>query len=721
MTFQFWIPIVAVILLAAAYLAYSRTTPHVEGQLRLVLTGLRVAAFTCLVLILLDPRCVRNVEQEERARVIALVDRSASMALPAGRWDDPDPRSRFAEARRLLGLLGKDVSVGGGEIETVFFSNGLTTAPAPPDTVAPDGQGTDIVRSLHDAVRRFEGDHVTAVVIFSDGVETEDRLVRRALPDVPVFAVGFGDTTPPEDVRIKDVDYNSVVRVPSRSPIRATIAYTGSREKRATVSLYEGDRVLFERQVRLSPGQSEIEEEFSVHFREPGRRQFRVSVDVDGSDAEPENNDRDIVVEAEKAKAKILIVDLEPEWELHFLTDLLRRDQAYDFDVFSLPGREGPAIGRVKGPGAFLTALAESDAVVLVSVDDAFFTGEVAARLKRFVRERGGGLLVLPGNASLFERPRAWNRLGDLLPVSGKAPFRWNLEYTSVTPGAQASDNPITTHLLPLLSQSEWQERSPLLGYYAAVAPKNVGEVLLNVKGHRLPAMTYQTQGKGRVAVVSAGPLWRWKFLSDNNSIYDEIFSRMLDVLSRGEETDRFVVSAKKNVFDTGENPVVFAELFNEKMQPVTSAPVRLEVSRLHEGGAETPLERLTMRRDAAQNTRFRAVVPTLPPGRYLVRGEADLPGRTITSKAHEIQVSGTSVEYRRVQQDRPALVGIALRTGGRYSRASVEGIARRIDLDPRETETVSETTLRTSLLLFFLILTLLGAEWMLRKRAGMI
>jgi hypothetical protein len=673
------------------------------------------------VLILLDPRCVRNVEQEERARVIALVDRSASMALPSGSPEEPGPQSRFTAARRLLDALDQDVSAAGGEIETVFFSNGLTAAPAPGDTVTPDGQGTDIVRSLHDAVRRFEGDHVTAVVIFSDGVETEDRLVRRALPDLPVFAVGFGDTTPPEDVRIKDVDYNSVVRVPSRSPIRATIAYTGAREKRATVSLYEEDRVLFERQVRLSPGQSEIEEEFSVHFREPGRRQFRVSVDVDGSDAEPENNDRDIVIEAEKAKARILIVDLEPEWEFHFLTDLLRRDQAYDFDVFSLPGREAPAVGRVKDPDAFVAALAESDAVILASLNDAFLTGEVAAGLKRFVRDRGGGLLVLPGNASLFERPRAWNRLGDLLPVSGKAPFRWNLEYTSVTPGAQASANPITTHLLPLLSQSEWQERSPLLGYYAAVAPKNVGEVLLNVKGSRLPAMTYQTQGKGRVAVVSAGPLWRWKFLSDNNSIYDEIISRMLDVLSRGEETDRFVVSAKKNVFDAGENPIVFAELFNEKMQPVTSAPVRLEISRLDQAGEETPLQQLTMRRDAAQNTRFRAVVPALSPGRYLVRGEADLPGRTITSKAHEIQVSGTSVEYRRVQQDRSALVGIALRTGGRYSEAAIEGIARRIDLTPRDTETVSETTLRTSLLLFLLILALLGGEWMLRKRAGMI
>jgi hypothetical protein len=442
---------------------------------------------------------------------------------------------------------------------------------------------------------------------------------------------------------------------------------------------------------------------------------------VEGPDAEMDNNARDIVVEAEKARAKILIVDLRPQWELHFLTDLLRQEQAYDFEVFSLPSRSASPVGEVKRPDAFLSELAESDAVVLASIDESFMSGEVVSGLKRFVREGGGGLLVLPGDASLFERPNAWRRLGDLLPVRGNPPFRWNLEYTSVLPGAQASTNPITTHLLPMLSQTEWQERSPLLGYYSAVASKNVGEVLLNVKGRRIPAMTYQNQGKGRVAVVSAGPLWRWKFLSDNNAVYDEVMSRMMDVLSRGEETDRFVVTAKKNVFDAGENPVVFAELFNEKMQPVTSAPVRLEVSRLGEDGKEAPLEQVAMRRDAAQNTRFKATLPTMQPGRYLVRGRADLPGRSISSKAHEIQVSATSVEYRRVEQDRTTLVGIALRTGGRYSNGSIEGIAGNVDAQPRATEAVSEITLRTSALLYLLILVLLSAEWMLRKRAGMI
>ena len=377
MTFQFWIPIVALILLAVAYVAYDRTTPRVTGRLRLVLTALRTAAFLCLVLILFDPRCVRTVNQDEKAKVLALVDRSASMQLPVGAWDQAQPGSRFQTARALSRDLTDEVASAGGEVETLFFSNGVSPSPAAGDTVTPDGQGTDIVQSLHDAVRRYEGEHVTAVVVFSDGVDTEERLVRRALPDLPVFTVGLGDTTPPEDVRIKDVDYNSMVRVPSNSPIHATVDYTGSREKRAALRLTENGRTVFEQELRLSPATREMTVDIPVDYRASGRRQFRLSVDVDGYDAENENNQRDIVVEAEKAKAKILIVDLEPGWELHFLTDLLRRDQAYDFEVFSLPGRSAPPVGNVKRPDAFVGELANCDAVVLASVDESFFSGDV--------------------------------------------------------------------------------------------------------------------------------------------------------------------------------------------------------------------------------------------------------------------------------------------------------------------------------------------------------
>ena len=113
----------------------------------------------------------------------------------------------------------------------------------------------------------------------------------------------------------------------------------------------------------------------------------------------------------------------------------------------------------------------------------------------------------------------------------------WSLFHKSLITEFLFEAGEFQFHLLPLLGQTEWQERSPLLGYYAGVSPKSVGEVLLNVQGRRSPAMTYQTLGKGRVAVVSAGPLWRWKFLSDNNAVYNEIMARLLDVLSRGRRS----------------------------------------------------------------------------------------------------------------------------------------------------------------------------------------
>lgn len=719
-SFRFWIPVMTAVLVAVAYIAYHRTTPEVPGRLRWLLVGLRTGAFLLLMIVLLDPRYVRTVAHDEPAKVVAAVDRSASMALPVSGWDAGEADSRFATALDLERRLEREVRRAGGEYERVYFSKELLAAPG--DTVDADGQGTDIITTMEQIRRRNEGEHLVGVVLFSDGVETEERIVRRAAPDVPVFAVGLGDTAAPEDVRIRDVDYNPIVRVPSQTSIRADLSYTGQREKRVRLELREGNRVVFAKDTVMTPAAPELTQEIPVRFVEEGRRAFDLSVEVVGRDIEPENNRREIVIEAEKAQAKIVIVDMHPEWELHFLTEFLKRDQTFDFDLVTRANRQPPELGRLKKPDEFVASLEDCDAVVLVSVTEDMFDASAVAAVKRFVRDRGGGLLILPGTSSLFERPAIWRRFDELLPVQGTPPFRFNLQYTSVLPGAQAGANPITAHLLPIFSQTEWQERSPLLGYYAAVSAKSVSDVLLSVKGRSLPAVTYQTVGKGRVAAVSAGPLWRWKFLSENNAVYDEMISRMLDVLSRGEETDRFVLVAKKNVFDAGESPVLFAELFNEKMQPITGAPMQLEVARVEADGEETPLDLVAMTRESAENTRFKASLTPLQPGHYIVRGVAELPDRTINSQPVAVQISSTSVEFQRVNQDRRNLSTMARRSGGAYAvPADFTNLAAGLPIADRTVQSISELTLRTSLILFILILLLLSVEWLLRKRAGMI
>jgi hypothetical protein len=192
-------------------------------------------------------------------------------------------------------------------------------------------------------------------------------------------------------------------------------------------------------------------------------------------------------------------------------------------------------------------------------------------------------------------------------------------------------------------------------------------------------------------------------------------------VLSRGEKSERFLLAVKKSVFDAGEPLVLFADIFDKKMQPVTAVPVRVAVSRV-EGNIEIPLQTVSMEREGAQSTRFKTLIQPLPPGIYRLRGDASLEDRMLASSPIEIKVSSVSVEYRRVHQDRGVLSSIARRTGGNFVfPGDLERITGEIPLEQRETDISAEFALRTSAIVFSLILLLLGLEWIVRKRAGMV
>ena len=290
-----------------------------------------------------------------------LVDRSASMSLPASAASS---ETRFDAATKTAASLAKAIDDRGAHAETVYFSDGAHFDDA--DSVRPDGQGTHLVRALEDVARRFEGEHLAAAVVFGDGIETEASLVRRAPPALPTWAVGFGDTLAPNDVRVAAVDYSPIVRAPSRAIIEATLASTGPATKRVRVRLTEGSRALFTADTTLAPGVSEATLRIPVRVTEPGRRELVLSVESPGTDSRADNNRRDIVIEVEKARAKILIVDLTPSWELSFMTALVAHDPAYECEVFVSSKRPAAPVGRVKRPDEFVAALADADAIVLV-------------------------------------------------------------------------------------------------------------------------------------------------------------------------------------------------------------------------------------------------------------------------------------------------------------------------------------------------------------------
>jgi hypothetical protein len=179
---------------------------------------------------------------------------------------------------------------------------------------------------------------------------------------------------------------------------------------------------------------------------------------------------------------------------------------------------------------------------------------------------------------------------------------------------------------------------------------------------------------------------------------------------------------SQKNVYDSGEAPTITAELFDEKMQPVTGAPVRLELTRVEADGDEVPLNILSMQREGSDNPRYRVELPPMTAGTYRLRGEAEMSGRVVTSESVDISVSEVSVEFQRVAQDRLNLIRVASQSRGAYtSAAGAAALARRIPLESQTIGSTSEVALRTSIIVFVAILVLLAVEWVIRKRLGMV
>jgi hypothetical protein len=707
-----------ILLLAAAFFSYYRTVPPLSRRLRYSLVSVRAAAFMLLAILFLDPRCVRRSTATDDALVVSLIDKSASMSLKAdGR--QPDSPTRFDRAVTLAARMDSSVSARGARTAAYYFAGSVL--PERGDSIRPDGQGTDIAGSLDALSEKLEGENCTAIILFSDGMETGSHIVTGSLPSVPVFTVGLGDTSRPEDVRLKDVDYNPIVPAPSRNTIRATLSNTGGAAKRVHMRLTEGGSVLFEKDLRVEGGGADHTEEIPLEITAAGRRVCELQIDVDGYDAEPANNRREIAVDAEKADIKILIVDMLPTWEHYFFTGLLGREETVSFDVVGSPSGPGGR-GKTIDPRDFASVLPRYDVLVLGTMTENLIGPAEAAAIERFIVSDGKGMLVLPGPASLFECPASWRLLEPVLPAACNPPCAFTFEYTAVVPGEQAALHPATMDLMPILTQTEWQERNPLLGYHARVSSKAGTQVLLKTRKHDSPALVYARSGSGRVAVLVSGPLWRWEFLPEQGTVYDQLVSKLVDVLARGEEAELFSLTTRKSVFESGEPVVLSAELFDRRMQPITGVPVHAELSKLDEQGQALPLARIAMNREGAQSSRFKASLPSLSPGTYRIRGRADLADRTTVSPEIEITVSSVSVEFQNVVQDAGKLEAIARRTGGVYVDAStVERIVKDVPVDSRVRRTTAEVPLRTSALLFALVLTLVCVEWIIRKRAGMI
>ena len=714
--------------LGLAWLGYRSTTPPLHATLRAAFVALRTTAFFILLLVLASPVLDRVRHEPQRPRIALLVDESASMsvvdaaATPHTRWERAQ-----AGVRAVHAVLGdEDVAV-----EVVPFA--AQSEPALDPTAylesarAVNGGATDIVGPLRATADRLAGDNLQAIVLISDGRPTRGGLDAGSVAGLgrPVFVLGVGDTLRAADLAIDRCEYAPVAYMESEALLQVRVENSGFRGKSTALRLLEGERELFRQDLHFDQDHGRTQVEIPLQLHEPGRKSLRLVLDPQAGEQDERNNAREIRIEVLKNRLRILCVAARPDWDVGFLARVLRDDPSIDLTLVHANDRgtllrsdDGTPFALPLVPRAFQ----DWDLFVLggmgQAVPPSFFAGVGAAV------EAGKGLLVLAGRESIYTASGGFEALAAVLPVqrSARQPVRYGVHGARLSP--QGRLHPVTAALTSVADAAgTLATLPPLLGRHAEAQPKP-GALALVVSDDAAaaPVLVVGRYGSGHTAAWTAFPTWRWGF-SDGaarRQAHTEFASHLVRWLTQPQDVQRVQVRTTKPVYEGGEPVEFVGQVLDAQLQPVPDAEVRLEIRR-RDDGRET-LATLLLERRAARPGEYAGARAGLAPGEYTAEAIASWQGSEAGRDTTAFTVESYSVEFANTTQDVDFLRELSERTGGRY--AAVDDAAALARDLPRNVQPLllhSEIEVWNSAWLFVAFVAVLAAEWLLRKRRGLL
>jgi putative glutamine amidotransferase len=354
-------------------------------------------------------------------------------------------------------------------------------------------------------------------------------------------------------------------------------------------------------------------------------------------------------------------------------------------------------------------------------VEASYFTPAQKELLQQFVDRRGGGLLFLGGRASLADGGWGSSSLADLLPVllpNKKGTFHRDPATASLTPvGAES----IITRLVedPAGNVERWKKLPYLMDYQEAGAPKPGAVVLaeLTAANRKMPLLVTENYGRGRTAVLATGGTWRWQM---SQSLEDQTHEQFWQQLLRwlvGDTPGRVVGSVPNQMlFDDG-RVQLSADVRDKNFLPAADAHVEAHV--LGPGGTAAQIE---MTPDPNAPGTFHAEWTAEQSGSYLTeitatRDKEEL-GRDVLTFA---RMDGVAENFH-TGQNRDLLEKLSVETGGRYWKPQeLSKLPGEISYSEAGITVRDTKELWNMPIIFLLLVALRSAEWLLRRKWGVV
>ena len=729
---------------AATFVEYRRPLSPLTRVQRGTLAALRALVLTALVLFLFRPIVLLPPAGLRDAVVPILIDASRSMRLT-----DADNQSRIARAvslvkSELLPPLASQFST-----EVYAVGEGLTAAS--PDRVQADAPRTDLSGALAAVRERYRGQRVAGIVLISDGGDTGAGLpadarsakVGGAGGGAPVYAIGVGSPDGPRDREVRGLVAGDPRLDQAKVDLHVTAISSGFGRTPFALRLLANGQVVETRRIVPTADGSPIDELFSVSPDPINPTVYTADVPGDPSEAVVENNARSVLLSPPARKRRLLAIEGAPGFEHSFITRAWAADSELDVDSVTRKGKNGDGIDTFfvqagAGRAAALTTgfparrelLYGYDAIVVANLESDFFTRAQLSMMADFVSERGGGLLVM-GGRSFSQRGLSGTALEDVLPVEMndrrgglvRAAFAPDdparPEYNKVTPTAEGETHPIMRlGATPADTRKEWAAL-PALASSAPLGGPRPGATVLAVAtapgGGLHPVVAVQRYGQGRSMVFAGEAAWRWKMLLSSTDRSFEFFWRQAARWLASPSPDPVAITLP-DAPEPGDAISIDVDARDASFAGVPDASVDATVS--GPGGDPAPVK---LRHADPSSGRFTAAFRPDRAGLYRVHAEARKGTTPLGTADRWLYVGGADREFADPRLNEGFLRRVARDSGGRYVRA---GDAKQVVSWLQTTAPQDAAPERRDLWhepwAYAFVLTLLSAEWVLRRRWGL-
>lgn len=661
-----------VLALAVSYYFYFYKTTYPKDKVHKQLFGLRALTFFLLTLFFINPKIKNNTYQVQKPNLILGVDQSQSIPFLK---ENETVKKVFSSLKADKNLSDKF------NIQSFAFGTSVRES----DTVKFDDNQTNISEAVDHFNKLF--DKNSALIILSDGNQTNGIDYQYYKSKFPIYALVAGDSALYADIKISQINYNNVTFLGNHFPVEVFLDYNGKDEVNTIFKVSENGKLLYTMPLKFSANNKSEILHFELESGKAGAHQYVAEISRLKDEKNLINNRQYFSINTLSDQSNILIISNFNHPDLGALKRSIESNKQHKVEV-------------IIGDGKLLN-LKKYQLIIA-------YQPHVSQKLffEKLQKEKVATFIITGSQTD-------W----DFLNKAQVAFHKNNSNQTeSYFPYLNNTFEPF------IIEEIDFETFPPLLSNSGSIRFSSKPQILLyskvnNINTPEVLMATYNENNR-RGAVLFGSDLWKWRMASFNKNQrfddFDNLFNNLVQYLAEYQSKKQLKVDYKPVLY--ANEPAEFkVQFFDETNHFDKRGQLEIELSQENSKIKTYPL--------VLSENQYNINLNDLDAGNYNFKIKERQSGIFIEGK---FVLLSFPIEHQFINANYSKLKNLTITNNGdAFLLRDYKSLMTKLIAENEFKSIEKKTTLTSNLIdfkwLFIFVIASATAEWFIRKYCGLI